>query len=165
MLWVKAFHIVAVVCWFAAIFYLPRLFVYHAMAEDQISRDRFVIMERKLLNGIGTPSAIATVVLGLWLIVRAKSSLLAGLATLRQSTLAAGAQLNAGALLGYFLASARAFFAGLLLLFPGALSDLLALLIVLLPGRVVAPAVPHPPDDGVIEGEFREIPDDPARLR
>jgi len=104
-------------------------------------------------------------VLGLWLIVRAKSSLLAGLATLRQSTLAAGAQLNAGALLGYFLASARAFFAGLLLLFPGALSDLLALLIVLLPGRVVAPAVPHPPDDGVIEGEFREIPDDPARLR
>lgn len=68
MLWVKAFHIVAVVCWFAAIFYLPRLFVYHAMAEDQISRDRFVIMERKLLNGIGTPSAIATVLLGLWLI-------------------------------------------------------------------------------------------------
>jgi putative membrane protein len=68
MLWVKAFHIVAVVCWFAAIFYLPRLFVYHAMSEDQISRDRFIIMERKLLNGIGTPSAIATVVLGLWLI-------------------------------------------------------------------------------------------------
>lgn len=108
--------------------------------------------------------AVAAVV-GLWLIVRAKSSLLAGLATLRQSTLAAGAQLNAGALLGYFLASARAFFAGLLLLFPGVLSDLLALLVVLLPGRVVAPAAPPPPDDGVIEGEFREIPDDPARLR
>lgn len=108
--------------------------------------------------------AVATVV-GLWLIVRAKSSLLAGLATLRQSTLAAGAQLNASALLGYFLASARAFFAGLLLLFPGALSDLLALLVVLLPGRVVAPTAPPPPDDGVIEGEFREIPDDPARLR
>ena len=108
--------------------------------------------------------AVAAVV-GLWLIVRAKSSLLAGLATLRQSTLAAGTHLNAGAVLGYFLASARAFFAGLLLLFPGALSDLLALLVVMLPGRVVAPVAPKPPDDGVIEGEFREIPDDPARLR
>lgn len=107
----------------------------------------------------------AAAVLGLWLIVRARASLIAGLATLRQSTLAAGAQLNAGALLGYFLASARAFFAGLLLLFPGALSDLLALLVVLLPGRVVAPAAPPRSDDGVIEGEFREVPDDPARLR
>lgn len=105
-----------------------------------------------------------TALLGLWLILHAKSSLLAGLATLRQSMGAAGARLNASALLGYFLASARAFFAGLLLLFPGALSDLLALLVVLLPGRVVAPPVPIL-DDGVIEGEFREIPDDPARLR
>ncbi|MDX1492048.1 MAG: protoporphyrinogen oxidase HemJ [Pseudohongiellaceae bacterium] len=68
MLWVKAFHIVAVVCWFAAIFYLPRLFVYHAMAEDQVSKDRFVIMERKLFNGICTPSAIMTIVLGIVLI-------------------------------------------------------------------------------------------------
>jgi putative membrane protein len=68
MLWVKAFHIIAVVCWFAAIFYLPRLFVYHAMSEDKISRDRFVIMERKLFRGIATPSAIATVILGAWLI-------------------------------------------------------------------------------------------------
>lgn len=68
MAWVKAFHIVAVVCWFAAIFYLPRLFVYHAMSEDKISKDRFVIMERKLFRGIATPSAIATVILGIWLI-------------------------------------------------------------------------------------------------
>jgi protoporphyrinogen IX oxidase len=68
MAWVKAFHIVAVVCWFAAIFYLPRLFVYHAMSEDKISKDRFVIMERKLFRGIATPSAIATVILGAWLI-------------------------------------------------------------------------------------------------
>ena len=68
MLWVKAFHIVAVVCWFAGLFYLPRLFVYHAMAEDQISRDRFVIMERKLFNGIATPAALATILLGGWLI-------------------------------------------------------------------------------------------------
>lgn len=66
MLWVKAFHIIAMVCWFAMLFYLPRLFVYHAMAEDQISRDRFKIMERKLYRGIGTPSMIATVVLGFW---------------------------------------------------------------------------------------------------
>lgn len=68
MLWIKAFHIIAVICWFAAIFYLPRLFVYHAMCEDQISNDRFKIMERKLLNGIMTPSAIATIVFGGWLL-------------------------------------------------------------------------------------------------
>ena len=66
MLWVKAFHIIAVICWFAALFYLPRLFVYHAMSEDQISRDRFKIMERKLYRAIGTPSMIATVILGFW---------------------------------------------------------------------------------------------------
>lgn len=68
MLWVKSFHIIAVICWFAGLFYLPRLFVYHAMSEDQISKDRFTIMERKLFRGIMTPSAIATVALGLWLI-------------------------------------------------------------------------------------------------
>ncbi|EAT10757.1 protoporphyrinogen oxidase HemJ [Bermanella marisrubri] len=68
MLWVKAFHIIAVVCWFAAIFYLPRLFVYHAMSEDTASIERFKIMERKLYRGIMTPSMIATVILGLWLI-------------------------------------------------------------------------------------------------
>lgn len=68
MLWVKAFHIIAVVSWFSALFYLPRLFVYHAMSEDQVSRDRFVIMERKLFRGIATPSAIVTVILGLWLL-------------------------------------------------------------------------------------------------
>ncbi len=69
MLWVKAFHIVFVVCWFAGLFYLPRLFVYHAMSEDQISKDRFVIMERKLFWGITTPSAIATVAFGAWLLI------------------------------------------------------------------------------------------------
>ena len=66
MLWVKAFHIIAVVCWFAMLFYLPRLFVYHSMSEDKISRDRFIIMERKLYWGIGTPSMITTLVLGFW---------------------------------------------------------------------------------------------------
>jgi putative membrane protein len=68
MQWVIAFHIISVVTWFSGLFYLPRLFVYHAMSEDQISKDRFIIMERKLFNGITTPSGIATVLLGLWLL-------------------------------------------------------------------------------------------------
>lgn len=68
MLWVKAFHIIAMVCWFAALFYLPRLFVYHAMSEDETSKERFKVMERKLYRGIGTPSMIVTAILGFWLI-------------------------------------------------------------------------------------------------
>jgi putative membrane protein len=67
MLWVKAFHIMSVVTWFAALFYLPRLFVYHAMSDDEISNARFKIMERKLYRGIMTPSAIIALVLGIWL--------------------------------------------------------------------------------------------------
>jgi putative membrane protein len=66
MLWVKAFHIIAVVAWFAALFYLPRLFVYHAMSDDTTSRERFKVMERKLYRGIGTPSMVAVIVLGIW---------------------------------------------------------------------------------------------------
>ena len=68
MLWIKSFHIIAVVCWFSGLFYLPRLFVYHAMSEDQISKDRFVIMERKLFWGITTPSMVVTLALGFWLL-------------------------------------------------------------------------------------------------
>lgn len=68
MLWVKAFHIIFVVTWFAALFYLPRLFVYHAMCEDQAGKDRFKIMERKLYRGIMTPSAVLTLVFGVWLL-------------------------------------------------------------------------------------------------
>ncbi|MBX9586031.1 MAG: protoporphyrinogen oxidase HemJ [Gammaproteobacteria bacterium] len=68
MLWIKAFHFVFVVNWFAGIFYLPRLFVYHAMAEDKISIERFKIMERKLYRGIMTPSAIIATALGFWLV-------------------------------------------------------------------------------------------------
>lgn len=64
-LWLKALHIIAMVCWFAGLFYLPRLFVYHAMSEDQASRDRFCIMERKLYRGIMLPSLLATVILGI----------------------------------------------------------------------------------------------------
>jgi putative membrane protein len=61
-LWVKALHIIAVVCWFAALFYLPRLYVYHAMSEDAVSHQRFEVMERKLYRGIMWPSMIATLV-------------------------------------------------------------------------------------------------------
>ncbi len=68
MLWVKAFHIMAVITWFAAMFYLPRLFVYHAMCDDEAGNERFKIMERKLYRGIMTPSAIVALVLGIWLI-------------------------------------------------------------------------------------------------
>ncbi|MBT4571219.1 MAG: TIGR00701 family protein, partial [Nitrosomonadales bacterium] len=67
MLWIKSFHIIFMVTWFAGLFYLPRLFVYHAMADDKISTDRFIVMERKLLYGIMTPGAILTISLGLWL--------------------------------------------------------------------------------------------------
>lgn len=67
MLWIKAFHIVFMVSWFAGLFYLPRLFVYHAMTEDHAGHERFLIMERKLYFGIMTPTAVLTVALGLWL--------------------------------------------------------------------------------------------------
>jgi len=68
MLWVKAFHIIFMVTWFAGLFYLPRLFVYHAMAGDLTSIERFKIMERKLFFGIMTPGAIITTALGIWML-------------------------------------------------------------------------------------------------
>jgi putative membrane protein len=55
------------VAWFAGLFYLPRLYVYHTQATDTISLERFKIMERKLFFGIMTPSAILTIIFGLWL--------------------------------------------------------------------------------------------------
>jgi len=64
-MWLKALHLIFMVTWFAGLFYLPRLFVYHAMAEDKISRDRFKIMERKLFYGIMTPGAIFTTGFGI----------------------------------------------------------------------------------------------------
>jgi len=67
MLWVKSFHIICVVTWFAALFYLPRLFVYHAMSDDATSNERFKIMERKLYRGIMTPSAVLALFFGGWL--------------------------------------------------------------------------------------------------
>ena len=68
MLYVKAFHLIAVVCWFAGIFYLPRLFVYHSLSEDASVRDQFLVMERALFRIIMTPAAIATAIFGLWLV-------------------------------------------------------------------------------------------------
>lgn len=68
MLWVKAFHVIFMVSWFAGLFYLPRLYVYHASSSDDISNERFKIMERKLFYGIMTPAAIITTVLGLWML-------------------------------------------------------------------------------------------------
>lgn len=70
MLWVKAFHVVFMVTWFAGLFYLPRLFVYHAMAgDDDAGKARFKIMERKLYFGIMTPGAVLTVALGIWMLI------------------------------------------------------------------------------------------------
>ena len=68
MLWYKSLHLIFMVTWFAGLFYLPRLFVYHSMAEDEISVDRFKIMERKLFWGIMTPGAILTILFGTLLI-------------------------------------------------------------------------------------------------
>jgi len=69
MLWIKALHIIFIVCWFAGLFYLPRLFVYHAMATDPVGIERFKIMERKLYYGIMTPGAVLTLLSGFWLLV------------------------------------------------------------------------------------------------
>src|SRR3990167_1285598 len=68
MLWIKSFHLIFMVTWFSGLFYLPRLFVYHAMSTDEISNARFKIMERKLYYGIATPGAIFTILFGLWMI-------------------------------------------------------------------------------------------------
>ncbi|TCK19263.1 putative membrane protein [Thiogranum longum] len=67
MLWIKAFHIIFMVTWFAGLFYLPRLFVYHADCQDQVGHERFVIMERKLL-AIMTLGAILAAFFGFWLL-------------------------------------------------------------------------------------------------
>lgn len=70
MRWVLSFHIIFMVAWFAGLFYLPRLFMYHALCRDQPGIERFKIMERKLFFAIMTPAGILTTVLGLWLLSR-----------------------------------------------------------------------------------------------
>jgi protoporphyrinogen IX oxidase len=69
ILWIKALHVIFMVTWFAGLFYLPRLFVYHAMSSDAPSIERFKVMERKLFFGIMTPGALLTVIFGLTLLV------------------------------------------------------------------------------------------------
>ena len=64
-MWLKALHLIFMVTWFAGLFYLPRLFVYHAMSDDKISHDRFKVMERKLIYGIMTPGGIITIGFGI----------------------------------------------------------------------------------------------------
>jgi len=66
---VKSAHVVFMVTWFAGLFYLPRLFVYHAMAapDDRVGIERFKVMERKLYFGIMTPGAVLTIAFGLWM--------------------------------------------------------------------------------------------------
>ncbi len=90
MLWLKAFHIFFVVSWFAGLFYLPRIFVNHAMAEEQVVKDRLKLMERKLYKFV-TPIGALAVITGLWLWfgfgndialggwIHAKTTLVAGL--------------------------------------------------------------------------------------
>ena len=77
MLWLKALHVVAMVTWFAGLFYLPRLFVYHADAVDSISVERFRVMERRLFM-IMTIGALATLLLGVAMIVAAPGYLKMG---------------------------------------------------------------------------------------
>jgi len=67
-MWLKAFHLIFMVTWFAGLFYLPRLFVYHCMASDVVSIERFKIMERKLYFGIMTPGMALTFFFGIWML-------------------------------------------------------------------------------------------------
>jgi putative membrane protein len=69
MLIVKSLHIIFMVAWFAGLFYLPRLFVYHAQCapDDRVGIERFKVMERKLFWGIATPGGVLTIVFGLWM--------------------------------------------------------------------------------------------------
>jgi protoporphyrinogen IX oxidase len=74
MLWLKAFHVIAVITWFAGLFYLPRLYVYHADAKDSISIQRFEIMERRLFIMM-TIGAVASVAFGVAMLVAAPAYL------------------------------------------------------------------------------------------
>lgn len=67
MLWLLAFHIISIVCWFAGLFYLPRLYVYHAAAKEKVLRDQFKVMEYKLYYYITTPAMLSTIFFGLCL--------------------------------------------------------------------------------------------------
>ena len=106
--WIKALHVAFMVTWFAGLFYLPRLFIYHADTRDQLSLDRFVVMERRLF-AIMTLGAVVTLVLGLALLAlntalfragwfHAKLTLLAGLGVYHYRCLVWMRRLKAGEL-------------------------------------------------------------------
>lgn len=65
MLWIKAFHVIFMVCWFAGLFYLPRIFVYYAQAPDPETRQTLAVMARKLYRFV-TPFMLLTIGFGLW---------------------------------------------------------------------------------------------------
>jgi putative membrane protein len=88
MLWLKAFHVVFVVTWFAGLFYLPRLFIYHAGATDAVGIERFVVMERRLFS-IMTLGATLAVVFGVAMIVAAPGYLHFGWLHLKLTLVAA----------------------------------------------------------------------------
>ena len=67
--WIKAAHVIGMVCWFAGLFYLPRLFIYHRAATDTVSRERFEVMEARLYRIIMNPAMIVTLVFGIWALV------------------------------------------------------------------------------------------------
>ena len=69
MRWLLALHVIFFVTWFAGLFYLPRLFVYHAECSDSTGNQRFKLMERKLFNGVMLPSAILIGISGYWLFI------------------------------------------------------------------------------------------------
>jgi putative membrane protein len=94
MLWLKAFHVVFVVTWFAGLFYLPRLFVYHVATTEREGRARFEIMERRLF-AIMTIGALGTLLFGLAMIVAAPLYLAFGWLRLKLALVAA--------LIGYHL--------------------------------------------------------------
>ena len=68
MHWIEALHVIAMVTWFAGLFYLPRLFVYHTQVKDSVGNQRFKVMEKKLFYYITTPGGILTSFFGLWLL-------------------------------------------------------------------------------------------------
>lgn len=66
--WVKALHVISIISWMAGLLYLPRLFVYHTVAEKgSVQSETFKVMERRLYRGITTPAMIASWIFGLWL--------------------------------------------------------------------------------------------------
>ena len=77
MLWLKAFHVIFVVTWFAGLFYLPRLFVYHVGTQDTAGRARFEVMERRLFVMM-TIGGTLTVVFGLAMLLAAPGYLAQG---------------------------------------------------------------------------------------